>query len=805
MARLNNPARDLMNDVRYSLRIIRKRPGFATIAILALALGIGANSAVFSIVNAVLLRPLAFPDLDRLVEIRDASNRGSVPTADYLDWKARAASFEELAAYTYMNVHLANDGSDPAGVFGSAISANLLKTLGAKPAHGRDFAPEEEGIALISDTLWRERFASDPAILGRQMLLDRKPHIVVGILPADFDFPLPRVSVWTPLNFTAAERADRRRASLHVVGRLKDGVSRSMAAAEMGTQARRLAEEHPETNANRHTKLVLLRERQIEYSGPFLTLLQAAAAFVLLIACANLANLQLAHGVARSREIAVRAALGAGRWRVARLLLMESMVIAIAGGIAGVAIAYGGVELLKAGVPADTARSVVGWSRVAIHPPVLFFTFGVAVFAGLLFGVSAAWRAARVQLTQSLKDGGQQGGSKSRLRPVLVVAEVTLAVVAVVGATQMARGFQAMFDIYRGFSPEHILAVRLTLPAEAYGTPHAVAAFLDKAVAETSSLPDVQAATVTSNLPGSLNFNPTGPIQVDGTPALRVADAPTAEFQYIGSEYFRALGIRIQAGRVFNEQDSEATPLVVVVNQRLAQRFWPGESPIGKRIAFDGINPPGQRTVVGVVSDVQQFWFQQEPRPLIYLPYRQSPPRQVFLAIQTHGSPLTLLPAVRERIAKLDAALPLYEPRSMERVMQETMSVMRMTAGMMMLFGVLALVLAAIGVYGVMAYAVTQRQREFGIRLALGAHPRTVLVMILRQGFVLAGVGCVLGLASGFGVSRLMAGIMYGAGENDLAALIGAPVLLAAVSLAACWMPARAGMRVSPAAILRRD
>ncbi|HYP06477.1 MAG TPA: ABC transporter permease [Bryobacteraceae bacterium] len=801
-----NPIPDLTADIRFGIRQLRKRPGFTSVAIVALALGIGANSAVFSVVNAVLLRPLSFPDLDRLVEIRISVSPTSAPVADYLDWKSRATSFQHMSAYAYDNFHLGSDGSDPAGVFGAQITTDLLTTLGTKPAHGRDFSANEENVAFISDTLWKERFAADTGVLGKSILIDRKPHVVVGILPPDFDFPLPRVAVWTPFAFSAEERADRSRPRVHVVAQLKDGVSLSAAAAEMDLQTRRLSSEHPATNADRRTRLVLFRERQIEFSGPFLALLQAAAAFVLLIACANLANLQLAHGMARTRELAVRAALGAGRWRVARLLLIESLILALAGGIAGVAVAYAGVELIKAGVPADTARSVVGWSRVALHIPVLAFTFGIAVLAGVLFGVSSAWRAARVQLTDSLKEGSLQGGAKSALRPALVVAEVMLAVIAVVGATQTARGFQAMFDIYGGFTPEQVLAIRLTLPHEGYATPQAVSAFLDRAAAEAASLPQVQAATVTTNLPGSLTFNPNGRFELEGKPPLRDANTPRAEFQFIGPDYFRALRIHVRSGRAFTDQDGESAPSVAVINQRLASRFWPGENPIGKRISvFHGLQPESPRTIIGVVADVQQFWFQQEPRPLIYLPYRQAPPRQLFLALRTHGDPMAVLPAIRERIAAIDPALPLYEPRPMNTVLQETMSAMRMTTGMMTLFGILALVLAAFGVYGVVAYSVTQRRREFSIRMALGARPGVVLRMVLRQALTIAGVGCALGLASGILVSRAMSGIMYGTGTQNIAALVGAPLLLAAISLLASWLPARSGMQVDPAVVLRQE
>ena len=587
------------------------------------------------------------------------------------------------------------------------------------------------------------------------------------------------------------------------MGHLKEGVSRQAAAAEMDTQARRLANEHPDTKANRKTKLVLLRERQIEFR-PRTSHASGCRRFRS-ADCVRKSG-EPPNGSWRRTIARTRCPNCPGRRTVARgpAASHRKPCVAIIGGVAGVGVAYAGVELINPASPPETARSVVGWSQIALHPPVLLFTSVIAVVAGLLFGVSAAWRASRVQLTESLKDGSPQGGSKSRLRPILVVAEVMLAVVAVIGATQVARGFQAMFDVYGGFSPDRILAVRLTLPADSYDSPQKLIRFLHQAMHGAGSIPDVEVAAVTSNVPGALAFNSPSRIDVEGRPALRSSDVSTAEFQLIGPEYFRTLSIPVQEGRQFGEQDAEETPLVAVVDQRFAARFWPGEKPIGKHIALEVAKPGVWRTVVGVVANVQ-LWCQQDPRPLVYLPYRQVPPRNLFLALRTHGDPMAVLPVLREQIAKLDATLPLYEPRAMRQVMQETMSAMRLTTGMMMIFGILALVLAAIGVYGVMAYSVTQRHREFGIRIALGARPGAVLGMVMRQGLTLAAIGCVLGLGSGIAVSRAMGGIMYGVGTQNVAVVLGAPILLIVISLAAAWIPARTVLLVNPAVVLRRD
>ena len=810
-----NPAADLMQDFLYAVRMIRKRPGFAAVAVTVLALGIGANSAVFSVVNALLLRPVPFPELDRLVALRTIDPRRplvSMPVApaDYLDWKRHSHSFEHLAAYTFHDYDLTGERGDPEGLRGVQITTDFLQTLRVKPALGRDFRASEDErgqnqVVILSDALWRTRFRSDPAVVGQTIRLDSRPFLVVGVMPADFEFPLPVVRLWTPLALAPADRNERRTQFVYTAARLRDGVSLAQARAEMDIQAQRLSREYPDTNKDRGIGIVLLREGQAEFSKPFLTLLQATALFVLLIACANLANLQLAQAIARRREIAVRAALGAGHWRVLRLLLIESLVIALAGGAVGIAVASCGVALIKAGASPETTRSIMGWNQVALHLPVLAFTLVVAIASGIAFGLSAALQASRQDLAGALKDGGHQGGSKSRLRQALVLAEVMLAMIAVMGASQMIKGFRAMFDVYQGFLPDRILTMRLVLPVDAYDTPQRAVGFFNRMLQSVSAVPNVESATLSSNLPGALHFNYNGEIQIEGRPALRSADAPLVDFQFVGPDYFRTLNIPIRRGRPIGEQDGEGAPLVAVVGERLAARYWPGENPLGKRICSERNTSGGWRTIVGVVGDVHQFWFQKEPRPLLYLPYRQAPQRHMYVALRTRGNPMAVLPAVRERIRGLDRTLPLHDPKIMRSVMQETLSAMRLTTGIMFAFGLLALALAVIGVYGVMAHSAARRHREFGIRMALGARPGTVLRMVVWQGFALTAWGIALGLAAGFAVSRAMAGIISGVDSNSITVLAGVPALLALASLVACWLPARAVTRVDPATVLRQD
>ena len=796
--------------------MIAKRPVFAALAVAVLALGIGANSAVFSMVNAFILRPLDLPQLDRLVEIREFTGRQqrdavTVTAADYLDWKRSARSFAGISAYGVREFDLASEGSEPQGVMAVQASADMLHTLGVAPAVGRDFLPGEDEpgarpVALVSDALWRNRFGGDRGIVGREIQIDSRPFLVVGVLPANFEFPIPAIGLWTPLALTPAQRNDRRNHTLGTAARLRDGVSLEQARAELDALAHRLARIYPETNAARGATAVLLRERQGDYSKPFLGLLQATAILVLLIACANLAYLQLAQAVAREREIAIRTALGAGRRRVIRLLTVESLLLAGAGGAAGIVVAYLGVRVLKASIPPEGSRYFMGWNQLQVQPAVLWFTLAIAVASGVVFGLSAAWHGSRVNLALAMKQGGGQAGSKSRLRALLVVGEVALATIATIATAQMVSGFQAMFNVYQGFTPDRILAIRVVLPTDRYDTPHRTAAFLDAAARATATIPGVEMAAFTSNLPGALRFNYRGEMEIEGRPALSAADAPRADFQIIGAGYFAALGIPLRAGRPIEEQDGEDSLPVAVIGQRTAARYFPGENPVGKRIRVEYSGAAPWRTIVGVAGDIHQFWFEKETRPILYLPYRQTMQRSMYLAIRARGGDsMRVLPAVRERMRRLDAALPLREPRPMREVMLETVSAMRMTTGMMTAFGMLALVLAAVGIYGVMAHTVTQRYREFGIRLALGARPGNVVMAVARQGLRSAAWGIGLGFAGGFLLSRAMAGIMYGVGDRSAEVLTGVPALIVVVSLAACWIPARAATAVDPLIALRQD
>lgn len=805
---------DLFQDLRYALRLLRKRPAFALVSVIALALGIGANAAVFSVVNALILNPLSFPELERLAEVRDVDAhqpqvaRTATP-ADYLDWRERSKSFESLSAYTIHDFDL-SAGGDPMGLSGSKVSVDFFDTLRAAPALGRPFRkgddePGNDQVVILSDTLWRHQFGADPTAVGRTILLDSKPFVIVGVMAPRFDFPLPGTALWSPLAFSAAGRADRRTHSLLTVGRLKEGVSLQAARSEMDSHARSLAREYPATNARRRAGVVELRERQGEFSKPFLILLQATAVFVLLIACANLANLQLAHGLGRRREIAVRTALGAERWRVMRLLLIENMTIAIAGGAAAVGVAYGAVSLLKTSVSPATARFIMGWNRVEVQPPVLLFTLVVAIGAGLAFGLFAAFQASRPQPAAVLKEGDAQGGARSFARTALVVSEVMLAVIAMMGASQMVRGFQQMFDVYQGFSPDRLLVVRIALPGDRYNNGAKRMAFYDDAIRELSTLPQVVSVTCSSNLPGALRFNGSGPVQIEGKRSLSASDAPIANFQAVGAGFFSSLRIPMRSGREMNDTDGPETPLVVVVSQAFASRNLPGENAVGKRILIQGSVGAQWRTIVGVAGDVNQFWFQKDPQPMVYLPQRQAPRGTMYIALRTTGDAMSVLPGVRDRLRSLDASLPLHDPKTMRDVMQETLSAMSLTTGMMTVFGFLALVLAAVGVYGVMAYTVTQRIREFGIRMALGANADAVLRLALWRGFRLTVIGCALGVAAGFGVSRLMEGLIVGASSTSIAVVGGVPLLLALVSLLACWLPARMVNRVDPAVVLRQQ
>lgn len=804
----------VVQDIRYAVRRLRKSPAFVAAAVLVLALGTGANTAVFSFVNGLLLRSLPFSDLDRLVTVRESNTQGfKLPMAapgDFVDWRAQAPGFESLAGYVFRDYSLGG-GKEPEGAFGVQVSARFFEALGVRPALGRAFLPEEETagrnrVVIISHRLWVRRFGSDRNMVGRTIVVDETPHVLVGVMAQDFEFPFPGVEIWSPLSLTDAERTDRREHFVVTVGRLKPEVSINQARAELSAVARRLEIEHPLTNSGRGVEVVALRDQQGDFTRPFLVLMQAAAILVLLIACANVANLQLANAASRRKEMALRAALGATQGRLVRLMLAESLLLSLAGGAVGAAFADWGIRLRKSGVPKETTRYLMGWSQISLDWTVLGFALAASVVSGIVFGLSAALRASQSQLSVAMKEGGATGQTPgmSRLRHLLAASEVVLAVVIVICAAQTVKGFHGLLDVHQGFSPQKVLTTRLVPPRRHYPKPADLARFYDLALRAAASVPGVSSAAAVSNLPGGLRYNFTETFEPENpAPGLPGQEAST-EAQYISADYFRTFAIPVTQGRPFTLRDASGALPVAVVSEAFARRYLGGPDPIGKRIRLAGSRETW-RTIVGVAADVRQNWFEREPGPMLYLPYKQSPNRQMYLVVRTSGDPMSLLPAIREEIRKIDSNLPLFDPKPMPEVIEEAIAGMRTAAGVMAAFGAISLVLAVLGIYGVMSYGVAQRRREFGIRMALGASRMGVLRLVIRQGSILASVGIGVGLVAALVVTRLMSALLYGLSSTNLALLGSIAAIVAVTILIACYIPARAAARVDPITALRHE
>jgi putative ABC transport system permease protein len=813
-------------DFRFAFRMLRKSPGFTAIAVLVLGLGIGANTAVFSFLNGLFLRPFPFEKLDALVTLwethpqqerqADAAHAGSgirnaVPPADYLEWK-KSAAFEHVAAYRYRELNLSGGVDQPERVRGVLVAGEFFSMLGVRPMLGRGFLPEEEtpgsdGVALLSHVLWKNRFGADPEVLGKTCALNGRTFTVVGVMPAEFDFPLGGVRIWLPLALSGSDWSDRATLSLLVLARLKDGVSLDQARSELAGITARLEQQYPQTNTGRRAALVPLGEQQVSLLSSFALLFQAAAGFVLLITCANLANLLLARGTGRQREVAVRTALGASRWRLVQQLLTESLLVSLLGGALALWLADGGVHLIRTSLPEDIAKWVGGWNSIQIDGRAMGFTLALAVLTSLGFGILPALQASRAGLPELLKEGGHASGSggRNRLRSLLVISEVTLALVLLVGAGLMVRGFLGLMHIYQGFDPQGVMTLRIALPEDEYPRPQAEQ-FYGDLLDRLSGLPGVQSASIVSHLPADLGPVPGGGFSIEGRPVLTRAELPVADFQKISPDYFRTLQVPLLKGRAFGEQDGPEAPPVAILSDSTARRFWPGEDPIGKRVKLGPSDADGPwMSIVGVVSDVKQYWFDREPRLTLYLPYRQSAGLRMWILIRTSGDPESLVAAARAQVSGLDKDQPIFEVRTLAEVVRQSVAFVRISAALMVSLGSLALLLSALGVYGVMSHHVSQRTREIGIRLAVGASRSEILRLIVRQALKLTAVGLAVGLPLAVALTRLMTSALFGVVQPDVVGLVGIALGLAGVAVFASFLPARKAAGVDPLIALRHE
>jgi len=807
----------LLQDIRYSFRMLRKSPGFTAIAVLTLAFGIGTNTAIFSMVNALLLHPYRFHNLDSLVLLWE--NRGidqgtdarRISPGDVTDLRANSELFEDLATYQCPDFNLSSEGRVDVAR-GCRVSANFFAMLGVAPAQGRLFSSNEETpgadqSVIVSHSFWQSKFAGDPQLLGKTIRLNGRNYTVAGIMRAGFGYPVP-MELWVPLALTPEEKSDRARLSLAALARLKPGVTVAQATAALNNFSRGLSELYPRTNASRALNVLQLRKELYFYTLPLFLLLQAAALFVLLLACTNLANLLFARMIARQRELAVRTALGAKRSRLARLLVAEMSLLALLGGTVAIAASFSSVRILRDSISPDWTKWVPGWDGIRVDSTVLFSTILLSLLLGLVFGLATALHLRHIHLNTVLKETSRSsaGPARGRLRDGLVSAQVALALILLVCAGLTMQGFNRLAQAYQGFQPDQVLKFEVSLSEITYPDHVKRASFFQTALRNVSSLPGVSAAALTSNLPASNVDNEKTLFTIQGRPALQASEAPAADLQTISGDYFTVLKIPLIAGRFFTEADNAAAARIAIISRTMADRFWPTSDPLGRRFKFgaaDSAEP--WMTVVGVVGDARQNWWNPATFPVIYQPYLQSSQRSFRFVLRAASNPTGSASAARAAISQVDPEIPITELKTLETEVQDSIAIVHIMGVLMAIFGSVALMLSSIGVYGILSENVAQRTHEFGIRFALGANPRDVLRLVFRQALTVSGIGLGIGLPISFAVSRAMAALVFGIVSVSVPVLASLAALLLLVALVAAYFPARRALRVDPMVVLRYE
>lgn len=802
----------LVQDIRYGMRSLRRARGFTIVAVLTLALGIGANTAIFSIVNAVLLRPLPYPEADKLVYVGQQYRDGIAGSGEpkFLFWREQSQSFEALACYSSYGGASANlaGGKEAEHVRGVRVSGDFFRVLGVYPALGRAFTHEEDtpggpGVVILSDALWQRSFGGDKGLIGKTVTLNDKPVTVIGIMPPHFRFA-SGVELFTPLR---ARRGFNPDPNAQVIGRLKPGVSLQQAQAELKTIAEKYRAAFPrEMVENETIGAQPYQDLFTEGVARYLWIFLGAVSLLLLIACANVANLQLARSAVRQREIAMRKALGATSGRVIRQLLTESLLLALLGGTAGLLVAVWGTQLLLTLIPNGLLPGV---AEIGVDWRVLAFVFATAIVTGLLFGMAPALQARKVDLNDALKESSGKGSpARGRLRGALVVAEMALALVLLIGAGLLIRTFTNLLDVSPGFDPHNVLTFQIDLNGERYDTASEAAAFYHDALERISHLPGVEAAAVTNKLPLDWQFNmpvifPDKPDQMQ-----------SVQVRIISSDYFRVMKIDGRQGRVFNEGDNSSAPPVAVVNEAFARRFFDGQNTLAQKLSVGRGTDEPVRQVIGIVGDIKQQGLDRPSPPMVFVPLPQVSNRlmatvrvftSVHFVVKTTVEPLSLIPGVKREVAALDATLPLSRISTMEEVAARSIASRRFNMLLVGLFALLGLLLAAVGIYGVMSYAVTQSTREIGIRMALGAQRSSVLKLIAGRGMILSVIGMALGIAASVALTRLMESLLFGVSPSDLKTFVLYSILLVGVALVACLIPAYRATKVDPTVALRYE
>lgn len=808
----------LWQDLKFGIRTLIKSPGFAIVALLTLALGIGANSAIFSVVNAILLRPLAYKNPEQLVMINHnyvkINLKASVSAFGYKYYCDNAKSFESIAAMAGWAANLTGEG-EPERLTGQSVSANFFQTLGAEASKGRTFATGEDSegknrVLVLSHGFWQRRFGGDPDILNKTLSLNGENYNVVGVMPEGFQFGRELgmiIDLWRPIVFTPDQLSSDSITNefLMVIGRLRQGVTQQQAQTEMHGIAANLRQQYMQGADATNWDLLLtsMRELVVGDIRLMLWIVMLVVGFVLLIACANVANLLLARAAARQKEIAVRTALGAGRWRIIRQLLTESVLLSVVGGAFGLLIGYWGVKALISLNEDRIPRA----NEISLDWRVLLFTFGVSILTGVLFGIVPAIQTTKTDLHETLKEGGRSAAAATKhwVRSVLIVAEIALALAVLVGAGLLVKSFMRVQEVNPGFNPQGLLTMSLSLPDFKYSEAPQRANFYKQLINDIRSLPGVQSAGAVSVLPLS-GQGSSGSFRIEGRDVPRGQSAPHGARWAATPDYFKTMGIPIIRGRYFEERDTADSKQVVIIDQALAAKYWPNEDPLGKRMVFEGTRDnPNWREIVGIVGHVKHTDLEGESRAQYYIPHQQRAQPGMTVVVRTAGDPNALASVARNAVRNLDRELPVFRVRTMDQFVADSMAQRRFALLLIGIFAGLALLLAAIGLYGVMAYSVTQRTHEMGLRMALGAQASDVLKLVVKQGMLLAGIGLGIGIVGAFFLSRLMKTLLFNVSATDPAIFAAIAAALAAVALIACFFPARRATKVDPMVALRYE
>jgi putative ABC transport system permease protein len=811
-ARRKNMLGNLWQDLRYGLRLIRKNPGFSSVVVLTLAVGIGANTAIFSVVNAVMLRSLPFKDPDRLVRLNESNPERGWPTFSvshptFLDWRDQNQTFAAMAAVSGASANLGTAGEVEV-VRGSAVTVDFLTVLGTSPLMGRNFLPEEDKpggnarVVMITYGSWQKRFGADPEVVGKTVTINDNSFTIVGVLPESFAWSsASNFELLFPLApDPARNRSDHR---LMVIGKLKEGVSREQALADLNTIAAQLANQYPESNGGWSVSGQGFYDWMIpEQIRRSLLLFLGAVGFVLLIACSNVANLMLARAAARQKEISIRIALGAGRWRIGSQLLVEALSLAMISGIAGLGVAWLATKALKALDSGDVPRL----DELSMDGRVLGFSLLISLLTGVLFGLAPAIHAARTNLNEMLKEGGRSvsgGKVRQRIRNMLVTVEVGLSVALLISAGLLLRSFWRLQDVNPGFKPDHLLTMRVNLPRNRYPENPRAWGFYKRFLEEAGALPGIQSVGVTSGVPMS-GGNTAGQVQIEGKPAAADGSNSSADWRIVSPGYFRTMGIPLR-GREFDERDTGDSQQVTIISEEMARRYWPDEDPIGKPVMLLSFgNKPF--TVVGVAGDVRNLALDSDPAPMAYASTAFAATwNPMNLVIRTAGEPASQVSAIRSALGSIDPNIPIYEVRTLDELLSSSLGSRRFTMFLLATFAAVALLLACVGLFGVMAYLVSQRTHEIGVRLALGARPGDVFRLIIGRGMALAAVGSAFGVGGAWALGRFLESMLYQIKPSDPITFASAPILLLAVALLACYVPARRAMKVDPMVALRYE